>query len=227
MYINKDRELLIPTLFTATKDGTIFNKRSGRAHKTCVNDSGYALLTTTFLGKRWTFRAHRIVATLLIPKIEGKPYVNHKNSIRHDNRVENLEWCTHQENMQHGYESGYLETPKTRRGEDSPNAIISDEIVEELVQLAKYYPYLTTAGYAEQLGIKRSQVKDILNGRAWTHITSKYPLKDYLYLTDEELEFVRSHPNKDSVERFGLSSAQITRFKSKNGKSILRKISLY
>lgn len=48
---------------------------------------------------------HRIVADTFLQKQKGKNIVNHKNGIRHDNRVENLEWCTTSENLNHSYKN--------------------------------------------------------------------------------------------------------------------------
>lgn len=44
-------------------------------------------------------KVHRIVAEAFIPKIDGKDNIDHINSIRDDNRIENLRWCTNKENI--------------------------------------------------------------------------------------------------------------------------------
>ena len=62
-------------------------------------ENGYKRIGLYKDKKQVFFRVHRLVAAAFIPKISGKEQVHHINHIRHDNRVENLQWVTGEENM--------------------------------------------------------------------------------------------------------------------------------
>lgn len=54
------------------------------------------------------FLVHRLVAFAFIPQIDGKNCINHIDGNPKNNHVENLEWCTYQENTNHAFETGLM-----------------------------------------------------------------------------------------------------------------------
>lgn len=61
--------------------------------------NGYVHIALRKDNKSKIFLLHRLVAQAFIPNIDNKPCINHKDCDRKNNKVENLEWCTQQENI--------------------------------------------------------------------------------------------------------------------------------
>jgi hypothetical protein len=80
-----------------------------------IDRYGYVKRVLSKDGKNNCFTEHRLVALAFIDNPFSKPQVNHKNGIKTDNRVENLEWCTNQENMKHARQSGFFKTRPMKR----------------------------------------------------------------------------------------------------------------
>lgn len=71
---------------------------------------GYVMATIYLLGRPTRALLHRLVAGAFIPNHDNKPMVNHIDSNPSNNRVENLEWVTAVENMQHAKKMGRIST---------------------------------------------------------------------------------------------------------------------
>ena len=76
--------------------------------KQFFNSYGYKCISINMCDGVKNFLVHRLVAFDFIPNQDNKPQINHKNKIRYDNNVLNLEWCTQAENNRHA--------SKTKRG---------------------------------------------------------------------------------------------------------------
>jgi hypothetical protein len=75
--------------------------KKGKVLKLALKKTGYLCYDASKENNVKTCQVHQAVANAFIPNPENKPCVNHKNAIKTDNRVENLEWVTHKENSEH------------------------------------------------------------------------------------------------------------------------------
>ena len=80
-----------------------------------IGSTGYYMVVLYKDGGGCSYTVHRLVSNTFIPNPHNHPYINHKDENKLNNNVDNLEWCTHQYNMNYG-------TANLRRGESRKKA---------------------------------------------------------------------------------------------------------
>lgn len=94
------------------KNGRLDN-RNGRKLKPGLDKDGYYKVSLTNNNKRKTYFVHRLVARTYLKQYNDNLQVNHKNGIKTDNNIDNIEMMTLQENIKHSIETGLK--PKLKR----------------------------------------------------------------------------------------------------------------
>lgn len=110
---------------------------------------------------------HRLVAKAFIPNTENSPQVNHKNAIKCDNNVDNLEWVTNRQNQDHAIRNGL----KARlKGSKNGTAVLNEQKVLEI--RAKLLPWtgFTIALLAREYGSSETRVRAIRDRTNWRHV---------------------------------------------------------
>lgn len=95
--------------YAVRSDGVVINICRVNINKPDLSMHGYFRVTMrNDCGEYKKFSVHRLVALAFIPNPENKKCVNHKDSCRTNNCVDNLEWCTYAENSRHAVDYGNM-----------------------------------------------------------------------------------------------------------------------
>lgn len=84
--------------YQITDDGRVWSKEKNKFLKPYVGKNGYSQICLYKQKKKKLCYIHRLVAEAFIDNLENKPCIDHINTLKNDNRVENLRWCTPKEN---------------------------------------------------------------------------------------------------------------------------------
>ena len=128
-----------------------------------IDKQGYAIVSPCLNGKDKTMKVHRLVAMAFIPNPENKPQVNHKDEVKTNNAVDNLEWCDAFYNVNYGTK---IERQKQTYKDNYKNG--KNKVVKKVfcVELNKTFDSITRA--KEELGIDASKITKVCKGKAET-----------------------------------------------------------
>jgi hypothetical protein len=146
-------------LYSINSDGEVLShyRDKNRLLKQKTDRAGYKTVSLVTQKKRVTKYVHRLVAEAFINNPLFKPEVNHINGIKTDNRLENLEWATHSENIQHAYDTGLLK-PFTK--------VVIDDIQE--------LRYQSVREAAKAIGVNEGTCRNYLNGNISNKTSLRY-----------------------------------------------------
>lgn len=159
-------------MYAVTRSGEVFSLFTNRFLKPILGTNGYYSVTLQEFAVKRNFTIHRLVALCYIPKIDGKPYVNHIDGCKTNNSVSNLEWVTPAENCQHAIATGLRkDTKRVYRP-------LSDAVAHTVCTLISQS--WRNCDIAKAVGVDNGLVAKIRAGTHYKNISDQYDFSSTL-----------------------------------------------
>lgn len=151
-------------LYDIYSDGSVYSYITGKFLKPQLKKVGYWKIN--LYGGEHKSRAHKISvlkAQAFIPNPLNKATVNHKNGIKSDDRLENLEWATQVENLQHAHKLGLVgSNSKAIQGNK-----FASKVTWEIVNKIRANTSKSRLELMTEFGLSSVQIWRIINYKAW------------------------------------------------------------
>lgn len=135
------------------------HNKSKKNIKARIDRAGYYTVRLSIDSQTHTHYVHRLIAKTFIANPKGLKFVNHKNGIKTDNTISNLEWVSHATNMKHAYKLFLI--PKGPRE-------------KKVFDIASGIEYSSIKIASEKTGLPYSSLKNYLNGRRKNKTSIRY-----------------------------------------------------
>lgn len=122
-----------------------------------LNNSGYYQVWLCKNNKSKGFFVHRLIALTFVPNLNNFPEVNHIDAVKTNNKVSNLEWCTHMDNMKHANNLGLISIKEMTEAKRKYTQVDLNMVLE-LNKLNKSHKEIS-----KETGIHKSTVKRMID----------------------------------------------------------------
>lgn len=153
-------------IYYISNTGLIYDEKEKRMRKYAETPDGYYKVSFYIYGKYKRKLVHRLVAQTFNPVDDmDNKQINHIDGDKHNNNIENLEWCSLAENMKHAWTTG-LCANSAPTGNKAHHHKLTEEQVKELKE--DYYIYhMRIVDITKKYNISRSTFYQIKNGITW------------------------------------------------------------
>jgi len=156
--------------FEVSTLGNVRHSKDGSTKYKKPDKIGYIYIQYKVKGKRLNLKVHRMVAKTFLSNELNLPEVNHKDGNKQNNNINNLEWCTRQQNIRHGYDTGLFD----QKGSKNGRSILTETQVHELCAWYEASTEHTPKLAVETFNVSIQQASKIRCGVAWKHISCLY-----------------------------------------------------
>lgn len=139
--------------YLISKDGKVYSTKTDKFFNPSKTKDGYLKVALRGNGKSYYFRVHKLVAMTYLDNPKGLTEVNHKDFNRRNNCLENLEWISHDDNIEYSKKNNRFKTEKPLR-----KAYIFTNVFN-----GKSFTILGINNVAKHFGIKADSLKAIRN----------------------------------------------------------------
>ncbi|MBR4153372.1 MAG: HNH endonuclease [Selenomonadaceae bacterium] len=174
---------------------------------------GYLCVGLRIDGKTKMFLVHVLVARAFISNPDNKPEINHKDGWRINCHVENLEWVSHAENIQHAFNNGL-----NKSGMEHSQAKITTEA--DIICIRENPDNLSTHQLADKFGVSETQIRTIQRGIYYKNVggTCREKQKQPVNRTPDEIRekicadyATGKYSQSQLARKYGVSQITISR----------------
>lgn len=147
--------------YEITRNGEIYSLKHNKRKliKGYIDKYGYRRVLLHILGKRQKYFVHRLVAMKYIENPNNLPQVNHKDGNKLNNNVENLEWVTAKQNIQHAIKNNLRKVNNS-----------SKLNINQVKEIKKLFLTKSMKEIASMYNVSLSCIKHIHAGHTWKDI---------------------------------------------------------